>query len=313
MRIAILGATSQIARDLVTSFLQHDNYELSLFGRQPEIIQNWLSANRCKNHINVNTYNQFTSIKKFDWIINFVGVGDPAKAVAIGPTIFEITSEYDNLAINYLKENPGCRYIFLSSGAVYGSIFEKPATHHSIAQFAVNNIQPHDWYAAAKLHAECKHRALVNFGIVDVRIFNYFSHTQNLGARFLLTDMLRSIKEKTVFKTSSDNIVRDYLHPSDFYQIIKLVLNSSRLNFSLDCYSKLPIDKMNLLKEMKNKFGLRYQVDDVVSVVNATGLKHLYFSENRVAKKIGYEPKFTSLEGVCVEAQKLLGLSEINC
>ena len=66
MRIAILGATSQIARDLVTSFLQHDNYELSLFGRQPEIIQDWLCANRCKNHINVNKYDQFASLKKFD-------------------------------------------------------------------------------------------------------------------------------------------------------------------------------------------------------------------------------------------------------
>jgi hypothetical protein len=41
------------------------------------------------------------------------------------------------------------------------------------------------------LHAEAKHRALFNFSIVDVRVFNYFSHTQDMNARFLITDNLR--------------------------------------------------------------------------------------------------------------------------
>jgi len=313
MRIAILGATSQIARDLVTSFLQHDHYELTLFGRKPEIIQNWLSVNKDIKSVNVNGYDQFTNFKKFDWIINFVGVGDPAKAITMGQSIFEITSEYDNLVIDYLKVNPNCRYIFLSSGAVYGSSFEKPANLHSKGQFTVNNIQPYEWYAVAKLHAEYRHRALVDLGIVDVRVFNYFSHTQNLEARFLLTDLLRSIREKTVFETSSENIVRDYLHPTDFYQLIKLLLCSSKLNFSLDCYSKLPIDKMNLLKEMRDKFGLRYLVSEINSQVNATGFKKFYFSENKIAETIGYKPKFTSLEGICVEVEKLFDFSGFNC
>jgi hypothetical protein len=43
------------------------------------------------------------------------------------------------------------------------------------------------------MHAEAKHRALFNFSIVDVRVFNYFSHTQDMNARFLITDIVRAI------------------------------------------------------------------------------------------------------------------------
>jgi len=314
MRIAIFGATSQIAKDLIAAFLEHDKHELTLFGRQPKVIIDWVrtNKNKNKNHIKVNSYDQLTNSRNFDWIINFIGVGDPAKSIAMGHSIFEITSDYDNLAINYLRANPSCRYIFLSSGAIYGSNFEKPVNHKSKAQLTINNVQSHDWYAAAKLQAEYRHRSLADFGIVDVRIFNYFSHTQNLDARFLLTDMIRSIKEKKVFLTLSNNIFRDFLNPLDFYQLVELILNSPKINLALDCYSKSPIDKMSLLEEMKNKFGLEYEVSDVTSIMNATGMKLFYFSENRIAESIGYKPNMTSLEGVCTEVSKIFRLQEIH-
>lgn len=312
MKIAIFGANSQMAKNLITAFLQHDNHELILYGRNPKIITDWLSVNGYSKNANVSSYDQFINSRDFDLILNFVGVGDPAKAVEMGQSIFEVTYEFDNLAIRYLIKNPDCKYIFLSSGAVYGSNFENPVNSESKAIFSINNIQPHDWYAIAKLHAECKHRALPNLSILDLRVFNYFSHTQSLDARFLLTDILRSIKERNIFKTSSDNIVRDFLSPSDFYQLVKLVMGSPKINLALDCYSKLPIDKMNLLEEMKKNFGLQYEICDQISTVNATGIKQYYFSENKIAKKIGYEPKLTSLESICIEVPKLLELHGIH-
>jgi hypothetical protein len=46
-------------------------------------------------------------------------------------------------------------------------------------------------------------------------VFNYFSHTQDMNARFLITDIVRAIKNKKIFKTSADNIVRDFITPLD--------------------------------------------------------------------------------------------------
>ena len=42
MNIAILGATSQIAQDLILSFSNHKDYDLFLFSRNLGILNDWV-------------------------------------------------------------------------------------------------------------------------------------------------------------------------------------------------------------------------------------------------------------------------------
>ena len=48
-----------------------------------------------------------------------------------------ITLQYDQLAIDYINKHPACRYIFMSSGAVYGSNFDEPGNRHHV------RLKPH--------------------------------------------------------------------------------------------------------------------------------------------------------------------------
>jgi nucleoside-diphosphate-sugar epimerase len=235
-----------------------------------------------------------------------VGVGDPAQAAAMGASIFDVTLEYDEMALEYVRQHPLCRYIFLSSGAAYGSSFDAPVEENTKAVVAINNFQPQDWYAVAKLHAECRHRSLSNLPIVDIRVFNYFSRTQDISARFLITDILRAICDKTVLKTSPLYIVRDFVHPSDFYNLVAALLASPITNASVDCYSRAPIDKPTLLAVMQENFGLRYEIVEAATSVNATGSKPHYYSLNTRAADFGYAPSLTSLEGILLETRALL-------
>ena len=198
----------------------------------------------------------------------------------------------------------------MSSGAAYGSNFETPADANTKAVIDINHLQPQDWYGVAKLHAECRHRSLAHLPIVDIRVFNYFSHTQEIEARFLITDILRAIRDKTVLKTSSDYIVRDYLHPSDFYQLVSLVLAAPARNTAIDCYSKAPTDKPNLLMVMQEKFGLQYEIIKAQFGINATGNKPEYYSVNRLPEALGYQPTHTAIEGLLLESRKLLSQSD---
>ena len=306
MRIAILGATSQIAKDLVQSFAEKSSYELVLYARRPEVVAQWLSRVGLAGRFVVSDFAAFGPDEQFDALFNFVGVGDPAKAVAMGSTIFDVTLKYDELALNYVRKYPDCRYLFLSSGAAYGSSFDTPVDENTKAVIAINHLQPKDWYGVAKLHAECRHRAQAHLPIVDIRMFNYFSHTQDLDARFLITDILRAILDKTVLKSSSDNVVRDYLHPRDFYQLISAILSSPATNTAVDCYSLAAISKLNLLAEMQKKFGLRYEVTDENVGINATGSKANYYSLNTKASNFRYFPKLTSLEGLLIECEAVI-------
>lgn len=303
MRIAILGATSQIATDLVLSFSAQSNHELVLYARRPVVVKQWLASVGLVGRYAVADFTAFSADEHFDALLNFVGVGNPAQAAAMGASIFDVTLKYDEMALDYVRQHPQCRYIFLSSGAAYGSSFDAPVDANTKAIIAINNLQPQDWYGVAKLHAEGHHRALAPLPIVDIRVFNYFSHTQDMSARFLITDILRAIRDKKVLKTSPENIVRDFLHPSDFYQLVSVILFSPATNTTVDCYSLAAISKLNLLAEMQEKFGLRYEVTDENAGVNATGGKPNYYSLNTRASDFGYFPKLTSLEGLLIECE----------
>jgi nucleoside-diphosphate-sugar epimerase len=305
MRIAILGATSQIARDLIVSFSAARDTKLHLFARRPEEVGKWLTATGLSGRYPADQFSELAG-HEFDTIINFVGAGNPAQIQAMGSSIFDVTLHFDEMVMDYLKVNPSCRYLFMSSGAVYGSDFSAPATRETRAVVPINDLAPQDWYGAAKLYAECRHRAHPQLSILDIRVFNYFSRTQDISARSLMADILRAIRDKTVLKTSPDFIVRDFLHPSDFHALVGALLASPPANAAVDCYSRTPIDKPQLLAAMREHFGLRFEISDAAVGVNATGGKPHYYSLNTRAADFGYQPSLTSLEGVIGETTALL-------
>lgn len=307
MRIAILGATSQIAKDLIISFsggiVQHD---LLLFARRPERVKKWLDEVDLAHKIPVvAALENFQSQGPFDAIINFVGVGNPVDVATIGASILDVTLKYDEMVLDYLSRNTNCRYIFLSSGAVYGGNFDHPADKNSLAIIPVNCIKPQDLYGVAKMYAECRHRALPHLSIVDIRVFNYFSHTMDVSARFFITDIIRAIQENATFITTSENIIRDYIGPNDFFNLIYLILQSPQTNNVIDCYTKGPIDKISLLEKMQKYYGLKYEIQRKPVGVNATRAKLNYFSRNFRASMFGYSPNLDSLETLKKEFEQM--------
>ena len=306
MRIAMLGATSQIAKDLILSIVKAGHGEkLFLFARRPKAVDAWLNVSGLSGCFPVADFSAFARAD-YDAIINFVGVGNPAQAAAMGSAIFDITLQYDELVLEYLRRNPACRYLFLSSGAAYGGIFDEPTQRTSKAAISLNDLPQQEWYGVAKLHAECRHRSLADRSIFDIRVFNYFSRTQDLAARFLLTDIIRSIRDGAVLQTSPDYIVRDYLHPADFHSLVRVLLSSPQANVAVDCYTLAPIDKSTLLEGMQREFGLRYEITEAPITINATGTKSYYYSLNDRAADFGYAPTRTSVAGVMEETRAML-------
>lgn len=309
MKIAILGATSQIASDLAIAFSAEEDKYLHLFARRPDAVREWMATLGLEDRYPVSDFSEFAT-HDFDAVINFVGVGNPAQAMSMGNSIFDITLRFDEMVLAYLQAHPTCRYLFLSSGAAYGSSFSEPANRNTRATVEINNLSPQDWYGIAKLHAECRHRSHPELSIIDIRVFNYFSRTQDISARFLITDILRAIRDKTVLKTSPDYMVRDFLHPSDFYQLVSALLAAPATNAVVDCYSCAPIDKPSLLAAMQEKFGLRYEIAETNTSVNATGGKSHYYSLNTHAANFGYRPALTSLEGILKESTEVFNGKE---
>jgi hypothetical protein len=94
--------------------------------------------------------------------------------------------------------------------------------------------------------------------------------------------------------------------PPDFYNLIQAIIDYKPINTALDCYTKSPVSKFDLLDELESEFGLKYEVDKSVSIINSTGIKMNYYSTSRVSNNIGYKPKNTSKKGIIQIIGKLL-------
>jgi nucleoside-diphosphate-sugar epimerase len=308
-QVAILGATSHIAKGLVDNFLKHrKDYELFLFIRSPEKLKSFLDSCNYTDFPDkqILSFSAFNT-NEYDVIINCVGVGTPKGYENLEENILELTERFDSLVLNYLKKHPDKLYINFSSGAVYGKDYSEPISIKTKLALDVNNVGDKDFYLIAKLNSEAKHRALKSFNIVDLRVFSYFSRFIDLSAGFLLTELINCIKNKEIFITNSQDIVRDFVHPQDLFSLIeKIVQKKEAINDFYDVYSKAPIKKLELIAFFVKEYNLKYQIKDDLNIANTTGIKTFYYSINKKAQAIGYRPQYSSLECIKKESKEIV-------
>lgn len=304
-KIAIIGATSHIAKGLIYSFLNNTDDILFLFARNVTGVYGFLESYALiSDKYQVFTFDEFKD-NQYDVIINCIGIADPRKLRDAGSNIISLSETFDNMILDYLKNHEDTFYINFSSGAVYGTAFDKPVDYDSLAEIQINNISSNDYYRLAKLYSEAKHRSLKEFHIVDLRVFSYFSRFIDLKSSFLMTDIIRAIINETELLINEVDIVRDYIYPKDLFKLIKLVVKKS-FNGVLDCYSAAPVRKYELLDTFNKEFGLRYQISKSAKVIETTGNKNVYYSMNRKAEEFGYKPEKDSIECLLYESKYLM-------
>jgi len=305
MKIAILGATSHIAKGLIFHFTRHGQSELVLFARSHDKVADFLQSIDARNIAEVHALDEFNE-GTYDVIINCIGIGQPVKLKAQPALIFGLTELYDNLIIDYLLHHPDKLYINFSSGAAYGSDRSQPASDSTSSLLDINHLTPENYYTIAKINSEAKHRSHALLNICDLRVFAYFSRFIDLDSQYFLTDIISCIKANKVFVTSPQNMIRDYVHPDDLFSLVLKCIERSTGNDVYDVFSLNPVDKFEILSFFRNNFGLKYSVEENMSIASATGNKDSYFSLSRKAHTIGYYPRFTSIESIKEEAAAVL-------
>ena len=291
-KIAILGATSHIAKGLILNFLKGETSSLFLFARTPGKIKDFLKINSPGLNPHIQGFNNFQE-NKYDVIINCVGLGTPDKVREANGNVFKLTEEFDNLVLKYLRRHPKTIYINFSSGVV-----------HTITPGA---FKPEHFYGIAKLYQEARHRALDKLHIVDIRVFSYFSRFIELDSGYFLTELIKNISEKKVFITTPCDFTRDFLSSEDLFSLVCLIIKAKPFNDVVEAYSLRTVNKFGLLDYFAENYSLKYTIKQKVKLSCPTGQKDRYFSISKKASYLfGYKPKFSSLETVVKEAGYLL-------
>lgn len=306
IKIAIIGATSHIAKGLILFLKDDKTIELHCYARNLEKVASFSKLIDYKNPI----LKSFSDLNDdiVDVIINCIGISYAPDLNSLSENVFELTEKFDFLILDYIKKNIGTTYINFSSGAVYGTAFNKPVSNTTQTIIDVNNILSEDYYRIAKLNSEAKHRSLNSYNIIDLRIFGYYSRFIDLSKNYLMSDIISCIKENRTLITSPNNIFRDYVHPNDLFNIIKACFEAKNLNQALDVKSKKPISKMEILQFFKQKYNLKVQIIQDFGTKPPTGEKLNYYSENINIETIKFSPKHSSIECIETETEELFKL-----
>jgi nucleoside-diphosphate-sugar epimerase len=314
IKIAILGATSHIAKGLIFHFLQKRGFVLHLFTRSPETTDEFLcsldkaAGTGCFIHEGYSDFHHWL----YDAVINCIGVGAARKLKGDYTLYFTVTEEFDNLVISYLQKHPDTLYISIGSGAVYGPAHAAPVTQSSSNSVSVNHPAPQDYYGIVRLNAEAKHRAFRELHIVDLRVFAYFSRFIDLSEGYFITEIMDAILNGKVLLTDGLNMVRDYLHPEDLFSMVCRCIQRRRINTAFDVVSAKPCDKWEILESFSRKYGLRFEIVTDLGYTSATGRKNVYCSNYQAAFQFGYVPKHTSISTLLDEADRILPAAPVR-
>jgi nucleoside-diphosphate-sugar epimerase len=298
-RIAVLGATGHVGQVLAHR-LAPEAADLVLVARDP-VRARAVAQAAGREGSEVVTFDDLPDIR-VDAIVNCVGIGDPAALSSAGAAVYELTQHFDDACLGYLAAHPETACVNMSSGAVYGTGFEKPADDETVLEIAVNAIAADQHYSIAKAASEARHRALPGARIIDLRIFGLYSRYLDPGARYLANDLVRCVVERTVFRTDAADLARDFVHPDDLAALVLRCVSGDVGNAALDVTSRQPVTKSALLDAFAERFGLAWEVVEGSSPVGATGRKPRYYSVSRQARDIGWEPRYSALESVLAEA-----------
>jgi nucleoside-diphosphate-sugar epimerase len=263
--IAVLGATGYVGGSL-GRLLAEEGHPVALFARNPAKLseQAWPPAADLRDLADF-------SAADFELVINAIGAGDPRRVSSMGADILDVTTFWDQRVLDTMGAKT--RYVFLSSGAVHGT--------------EVNRVPP---YTLAKLQAEMRHRQAPSRAILDLRIFGYADPSIDLTGGFFLAELARAIRDKTVFITSSDDMMRDYAGAVELRALIRDWERSGAMNGALDLYTTAPAGKHDLLRMFKARYNLQtaYATEAGSS---PTGAKRFYASNDRAAADLGYRPE----------------------
>lgn len=273
MRIAILGASGHVATNLIWGLTGH--HTVIPFSRK----------NKGYDDFYEGTY---------DVIINCVGFGNPTDVENAGYGLFRVTEQYDEMCLRYLRIVPETKYIYISSGAVYGNL-------------DVNNMTPQSCYQLSKLYTEAKHRSLQDYNnIIDIRLFSFFSRFANLDDTFFMTQLVKAVRDGSTFVTDNQPMMRDYIHPKDLTMLVeKIITRQTPMNRTFDAYSLRRIEKQAILNYFKSEYNLKVEIVKHYKGFS-TANRSDFYSIDYDGEDIHYVPRYESIDTIKEESGAIL-------
>lgn len=222
MKILILGSEGFIGKHLITYFIQAGQivYGCDLF-ESPSQKYRYTKVSRLSPELS-----ELLTSAAFDVCINVAGSGNVPFSMEHPFIDFESNSlDVIRILDGIRLHQPQCRYIQLSSAAVYGNPVDLPVKETT----ALSPLSPYGWH---KLIAEnlCKEYKIV-YGVSSVIVRPFSVYGEGLKKQLfwdLYQKYKNSKKNETISLLGSGNETRDYIYIEDLVKAISIIIQRAR-------------------------------------------------------------------------------------
>jgi len=279
-RVALIGANSQVSRSIIPNLKK--SFLLDIYSKKP-----YQSKDKSFKKYKIQN---FPINKNIVAVINAEGPGDP-KVHKNTKNIFKLFNNLDNKILKFISKNPKIKYINISSGIVL-----------NVSKLSKNKNK-YD-YANTKFYLEKKHRGYKNLKIYDLRVFGFFSRFISPEAGYFLSEILKSLKEKSILNVDSYNNVNDFIGGYDLSNFIKILINGNFTNRYFNLLSKKRSKKFEILKFFKKYYGLKFTINK--SLILNRKYKKIKLINKKFANSSTFKPKYSSMSLIKKEVKVLL-------
>lgn len=222
MNIIIIGCQGFIGSNLCNYFLNnyHFVYGVDVLENPVNIGYKYIKVSRLSSQ-----WEELLQTTSFDVCLNASGSGNVSYSVTHPLLDFEANVLDVIRILDAIKiYQPNCKYVHISSAAVYGNPACLPVKETDL-------LQPISPYGYHKMVSEiiCKeYSTLFKIAVTIVRPFSIYG---NGLRKQLIWDMCNKISqtdELTLFGTGRET--RDFIHISDFVLLIELIINNGKFD-----------------------------------------------------------------------------------
>lgn len=219
-------------------------------------------------------------------------------AASVPDSIQHPWRDYQLNTINVFKQleairqfRPNCKYINLSSAAVYGNPIEKPITENT----QINPISP---YGSHKVQAEliCKEfYTYFNIQTCMLRIFSAYGEGLKKQLFWDLYQKTKTNKEIVLFGTGKES--RDFIYVHDLVTVIDLVIqNANFMGEAINVANGYEVTIQETATVFYNNFNekINFSFSDEVR----KGDPNNWLADISTLKSYGYQPKFNLEQGL---------------
>ena len=231
-------------------------------------------------------------IRLYDYCVNAAGSGNVSYSMTHPVQDFEANTLDPIRVLDIIRRtNPSCKYVHLSSAAVYGN----PASLPVDENFKLNPLSAYGWHKLMSEHICKEYQSLYGISTAILRPFSIYGNGLKKQLLWDICNKFQQADQIQLFGTGNES--RDFLHVKDLAGLIETIINSS--DFTGNIYNaasgvETTIRDIALLFE--KYFGTNKKINFTGEVRKGDPLN--WRADISKAKELGFSPSINLEQGI---------------